>query len=1448
MTVKLQEELKAAQEGKDLLASMVVDLENQLEVAKAEKAEAYVDNSSLANEVRRLEGLTAELTAERDGLVAGAAKEKGALGGAMEELQSQLDTMTFERDGAEKAMRRSEDAWRLERQNLEDQLRKARKFNDDLNEQLATKEIEHARALAEKQEAKHVSRSERQMRELFEGHLAEAKQHQDFLRTRLRELEAEAAEATAQYHKVGDSVYSLQDRCTELEQAKATLVKTAAAEKSMLQSELDALMSDLVSNKSDKEALDRQLKEVKEMLVDEKRANAQKTEQLAVAKADSVKLKNKLADSNDDENLLCQQVDQLKETVALLSKEKEGLLQQKSGEKETYMEELRVLRQALTMAERNTEAALTKVRTEKNQITGDMGDLAEQLAQSNAEVKSLQGQLDAAESAVAQALADKEELEGERRFLDKETKELASSLAQARVDKESRDVELAELQVLLRSQEVELQDDRSDLTRTKTDSAVLIRDQDEMRATFEKLRDENELLHAQVAQLNDHIQNVEVNNRRLELSAEAQPDVRGVVGENERMRDRMIALEEELAQTIATKEVDRSILEEQLHHAEARAEKAELVDEIEDKLREALEEIARLESELVQTRAEAAERDIQWQAEVDALAETYEQLQTELKTREREIEEMKEGAWLSAELQYMAKKVEDAEIAERKHVGEQKELIDTLEDKDAQLALAKAKLDEQLANARAMEEELNEVNMANRDVVREYGIVKDELANAVAAKDKMQEECEKFVKRHMEGNQDLNAMMKDSLTQLSGALADVKTDKARALAEKDNSLSEANAKNFKLANDLAKSAADAEKLAKELQSTKEKLMASLANSASNLGQTIFNYRNGLISSGMRRWLSFHTYAKLEKQIEELKFQLEVVQNKGKFFALKQVLGRWKNQGLLMGWREWMSLHEDIKGENRLMDMLNNMTADQKKRALERLNTILGMWSGDMFKFGFVQWKQLTVNGRQRQAKFKYAARQWHNRHLALGFNTWKYYATLSAEEQAEIEIRELQWRMKRTLQSWMKDKFLYEARLFTDAQMNRTFQGWKYHTSTTNKITNKVKMMIGTIKRDRTRIAFQLFNEAVQSSRVRSARELDDKLTAGAKKKALKMMGRIVGNLKNLATAKIFRRLNDNRVKCARDALLAAEKAALDAKEQDGYNRARSQLEAEIHFLQRTLRSVKGSAFAKYLDIFQKDGNTRGKTYCMGMWRSYTLGKSERLEEERVRKQISDLKDALKKSDDENQKFRKQVGDLNSQIDDLKAEVEGGSTKFKKQLRQLQVDYEAAVQAKEYAISDADLQKQYAASMLKNKEAALHEQEDEALHNLNRMKRQLDTARRDQEQAEEERDREVRARQDMMNRDKERVQNVEKEVEELKTSKMKMEQAERRLNAEKETLSDQLTNQSITLSQLRSEKASLNAEVQSLKNEQERSDDELTAVRKRLTQAEEKLKISGGGM
>ena len=61
--MSMADELKSAQEGKNLLASMVVDLETQLEGAKAEKAEAYVDNASLANEVHSTPPLRSPFTA-----------------------------------------------------------------------------------------------------------------------------------------------------------------------------------------------------------------------------------------------------------------------------------------------------------------------------------------------------------------------------------------------------------------------------------------------------------------------------------------------------------------------------------------------------------------------------------------------------------------------------------------------------------------------------------------------------------------------------------------------------------------------------------------------------------------------------------------------------------------------------------------------------------------------------------------------------------------------------------------------------------------------------------------------------------------------------------------------------------------------------------------------------------------------------------------------------------------------------------------------------------------------------------------------------------------------------------------------------------------------------------------------------------------------------------------
>lgn len=1472
----VEDELKSAQEGKNLLASMVVDLETQLEGAKAEKAEAYVDNSSLANEVRRLEGMVAELTTERDTLISDSAREKSVMSKSIEELQAQLDGLVFERDGAEKAKRRSEDAWRLERQNLEEQLRKSRKFNDELNEQLATKELEHARALAEKQEARHVSRSERQMRELFEGHLSEAKNHQDVLRVRMRELEAEAAEATAQYHKVGDTVYSLQDRCSELETAKAALAKQAALTEAMLTDEIKDLKVENATIKSEKDSLAGAVNDLKDMLITEKGLTSRKTGEIASLTAEVKKLKNKMSDANLDEGLLCQQVNQLKETIALLSKEKQGMLQQKSGEKETYMEELRVLRQALNMAEQNTEAALTQVRTEKNTITLEMSDLAEQLAAANSQVESLSAQLDTAENAVASALADKEEFDGQRRFLEGEVREITNQLATARAEKEARDVEIAELQVLLRSQEVELQDDRGDLTRTKTDAAVMIRDQDEMRATFERLRDENELLHAQVAQLNDHLQNIEVNNRRLEMevgSAQAQAQVnaqqyqqaaqqqqqaqfavpqldrseeyRGLVGENERMRDRVIALEEELAQTIANKEVDRSILEEQLHHAEARAEKAELVDEIEDKLREALEEIARLESELVQTRAEAAERDIQWQAEVDALAETYEKLQMELKKRERDIEEMKEGAWLSAELQYMAKKVEDYEIDERKHVQEQKEILDKLEDKDREIAFMAAKMDEMAGSRRALEEELNDERFTNKDLIRELHSLQKDLEDAERDKEKALVAAEKFVSRTVQATSNDRGLLKDALTNLQTSLDTIRGDKARQLAEKDMVISDTSARNYKLEKDVAGVTKERDDFKTQLEQSQAWLKAAMASSASRFGQTLTTYRSGLISNGFKTWVSWFTTSKMESKIEDLTLALDLARNQGKMMALSKIFKRWKNLGLSMGWREWHALYLQGLEDRRVGDFFKNMTDAEKKKALERLNNIIRAWAGENLASGMQGWKLVIKQKKDREQKVKFAARKWYNAKLAAGWNSWLDFHRMSDADKAQVEINELNYKLKRSLQSWMKDKFMYEARIYSEAQKSRTFQCWKYHTQDVSRTTERMKLMLGTMKRDKARNAFAKYQAAVKDSRLKAADLLDQKLLADAKAKALGKMARVI---KHAQHGQVLAGMNSWKEYIADVKLWKIDEAfrkQLEAAEAEGYTRARGEFEPDIVFLRDALKKMRDGAFSKFLDTFLLGNAARGKTYAMSSWRSYVHDRAGRDAEEARKKVLADLKKANADLEAEIAAQKDIIKKKDNEIRRLHEDAAEQDLEFQDKLKQMKIDLQAAISSEEMMRSGAQQEKKHLEAMIKNKESQLSFETDSRAEDEAKNRRQIMRLEKQIAELETSVEVEQQNRTTLLQKTKAQSNRIEMEVSSLREELVTAQSDARRSRADLETVQDTSKSSQLQVRQLTADLGLKNSQLQEKVARVDELDRNVQTLTNKLKRATDSLQAAG---
>merc|ERR1712159_289307 len=94
---------------------------------------------------------------------------------------------------------------------------------------------------------------------------------------------------------------------------------------------------------------------------------------------------------------------------------------------------------------------------------------------------------------------------------------------------------------------------------------------------------------------------------------------------------------------------------------------------------------------------------------------------------------------------------------------------------------------------------------------------------------------------------------------------------------------------------------------------------------------------------------------------------------------------------------------------------------------------------------------------------------------------------------------------------------------------NRFFQCWKYHTQDISKTTMRMKMMLGTIKRDKTRVAFQMFSSAVNESRLAASEALDKMLLASAKAKALQKMNRVIQHAKNGAIAAGFRSWIEDR-------------------------------------------------------------------------------------------------------------------------------------------------------------------------------------------------------------------------------------------------------------------------------------------------------------------------------
>lgn len=1014
--------------------------------------------------------------------------------------------------------------------------------------------------------------------------------------------------------------------------------------------------------------------------------------------------------------------------------------------------------------------------------------------------------------------------------------------------------------MLMRSQEVEIHDDRTDLHRQKTEQSLIVRDHDEIRATFEKLRDENELLHAQVSQLQDHIANSEVRMRQLELeasqvpdlqqaaatagaaaaaakaqaelteaqaaaqvaagytqaqaqvqagmaaayqeaqglqaahahataaaqaSAEVQaahaaslqahqaaevhaaqlaaanaananlgamtaalgprlvnlnPEMKLVVGENDRFRDRVMALEEELAQLKASTEVDRSILEEQLHHAEARAEKAELVDEIEDKLRAALEEIARLESEMLNTRAEAAERDIQWQAEVDALAETYAQLQAELKQRERDIEEMKEGAWLSAELQYMAKKVEEMEAEARDHCGEQRRQLEKLEDCEVELMKMRAERDEGVGQIRLLDEELNDEKLANKDLLTEVSSLRDQLAHALAEKEKALEAAENYLKRTLEGQNADRDTLKGALKELGSSLETIRADKERALKERDEQISALKAELGSAQQQLDGALNEVANLEEQLALSQSMLKAALVSSSVRFGATIENYRAGLIRYGMQQWKAYMVVSTAQGRIEELEYRVMLLQDAGKMMALKRIIGRWKNQQLHCGWQVWRAFHEEMNASSRLERLLANMTAEQRKRALERLNAIITAWSGDVFKNKWFLWKQVVRDGKQMRKKMEYAARRMKNAKLGCGFHTWKDFTLLSAEERALYEINELRWKLRYTWMQWMRDKIHYEVTGFAKYQTQRLFGNWKNVTNGVNRVVQKVHLILGSIHRVKKQNGFKDFAQACTLSRYHRLLNDTDDLRRSAREKALFKMSRVLAHHWLANTGNAFKDWIDYTQWSIEENHRQEQSRALRRADEQGYGRARGQFEGEIADLRDAIKAERALSFYSHIENVLVARAQQAKTFGFSTWRQWTYGQSGIEEAARAKATIQGLRDQLAEASAQSAGYMSKLAAVEKELRQLKDSHRMSEDEYFAKVRDLQRDLEQVRRDKEHQLEKLLLDNRQLQSQLNQSKMESEHKDEEYLSGISRERKGRERLISDKQDMEGERD------------------------------------------------------------------------------------------------------------
>merc|ERR1719163_1516590 len=394
-----------------------------------------------------------------------------------------------------------------------------------------------------------------------------------------------------------------------------------------------------------------------------------------------------------------------------------------------------------------------------------------------------------------------------------------------------------------------------------------------------------------------------------------------------------------------------------------------------------------------------------------------------------------------------------------------------------------------------------------------------------------------------------------------------------------------------------------------------------------------------------------------------------------------------------------------------------------------------------------------------------------------------------------------------------------------------------------------MKMMLGTLRRDKGRVAFQRYKDAVAKSRQFASDALDAKLLAKAKEAALHKMSRVIQQAKHGQVAAMWRTWLDDLEMFRYDKQEAEYQKQLAAEELKGYQRCRAQFEPQLAFLQDLVNRLRHKAFGKYVSLFLDDAQKRGQRYCMGEWRSFTKDKGGRTEEERRRKELEDLQNLLKECQAENAGLKDERAALKMQLMDLQNSLADTEASLRDELRQLRREAENARRDAELIQNTADLQIKNLEVSVRNKERQLEDQQQEFSEKEVRHLRRIQHLEAMKNELEADKQGETVARQDLARKNRDLSLKIENDIMMLREDVAKAEAEKRRAQndhdliamSQKDTIARLATEQT-ECSKLRSENSKLELQLDTATGDLEKIKKQLA----RALQAQSDLEIVKG--